>query len=525
MAREGSIFSIITAKYRAQFHSSLSLSLQTAYLLGSLVLAVGCGLLVIYLVWKKEFLQKPRHFIRCNLAVDDIVFTVCMIPTELCLLFSPQEGSHFQEACWVQMLVGRSSSASMFGTYLLMAVELYYFICQPLHYNSKVTTKRVGGGIAAVRAFALFFGAGSAIIQRLQDSGVNLCETEPLTSTSTSAIFISISYLAGVLAVIAIFIIYYLVFKEARKQQERDENRNLWLCQTKAFKTMAPHITILAVLLASIIFLVAFARVLYNTEEKLSVLIVFRVAKMIYLTLSSVVNPIIYSFRHPEFRPALRELCGMPQNLPAAMAPPPVRRGQDMEMAVFSTPDRGQWASRREFRPIPSSSQGEGQLEEETPPPSPAQIQAETHSQQAPPPSPAQTQAEAHGQQAPPPTGSPAQTQAETYGQQTSPPSPAQTQAEAHGQQAPAPSRAHSQEEEQPEQALAPLSGQCNQKTRPGRPMVLTVQAEIHPSPPPRRQYLGQTTASPEQRKHDIEATSASIPKTHIDEDITICGE
>ncbi|XP_066275073.1 olfactory receptor 5P64-like [Branchiostoma lanceolatum] len=468
MAGEGSSFAINAGhKYRVLSDSSLSLSLQTAYLLSSLVLAVGCGLLVIYLVWKKELLQKPRHFIRCNLAVDDIVFTVCMIPTELCLLFS-QDSSVVQEACWVQMLVGRLSSASMFGTYLLMAVELYYFICQPLHYNSKVTTKRVVFSILAVRAFALFFGAGSAIILRLQDSrgGLHLCDPEPITSTSPAAIFTSISYLAGVLAVITIVIIYYLVFKEARKQQERDENRNLWLCQTKAFKTMTPHIMILAILLASLIFLVAFARVLYNKEEKTSVspvLIASQVAKLIYLTLSSVVNPIIYSFRHPEFRPALRELCGMPQNLPAAMAPPPVRRGQDMEMAVFSTPDRGQWASGREFRPIPSSSQGEGQLEEETPPPSPAQTQAEAHSQQAPPPSPAHSQ----------------------------------------------------EEEEQPEQA--PLPGQCKQKTRPGRPMVLTIQAEIHPSPPPRGQNLGQTTASPEQRKHDIEETSASIPKIHID--------
>ncbi|CAH1256753.1 OR5B12 [Branchiostoma lanceolatum] len=372
--------------YRTLSDSALSLSLQTAYLLISLVLAVGCGLLVIYLVWKKELLQKPRHFLRCNLAVDDIFFTVCMIPTELCLLFS-QDGSHFQEACWVQKLVGIMSLVSMFGAYLLMAIELYYFICQPLHYNTKVTTKRVVFGILAVRAFAMFFGAGSAIIHRLQDSGVSLqtkmCEIEPLTSTSIAAIFRSTCYIVVILAAIAIIIIYYLVFKEARKQQERDENRNLWLCQIKAFKTMAPHITILAVLVASSIFLVVIHRVQNNKhkEESVSLLVASQVAKLIYLTLSSVVNPIIYSFRHPEFRPALRELCGMPQNLPAAMAPPPVRRGQDMEMAVFSTPDPGQWASRREFRPIPSSSQGEGQLGEETPPPSPAQTQAEAHGQ------------------------------------------------------------------------------------------------------------------------------------------------
>ncbi|CAH1256754.1 OR2T10 [Branchiostoma lanceolatum] len=248
----------------------------------------------------------------------------------------------------------------------------------------------------------MFFGAGSAIIHRLQDSGVNLCETEPLTSTSIAAIFRSICYIVVILAAIAIIIIYYLVFKEARKQQERDENRNLWLCQIKAFKTMSPHITILAVLVASSIFLVVIHRVQNNKhkEESVSLLVASQVAKLIYLTLSSVVNPIIYNFRHPEFRPALRELCGIPQNLPAEMAPPPVHRGQDMEMAVFSIPDPGQWASRREFRQTPSSSQvqGEAKFGEETPPPSPTQTQANAHGQQAPPPSSAQTQAEAYGQ-------------------------------------------------------------------------------------------------------------------------------
>ncbi|XP_078574378.1 olfactory receptor 6C65-like [Branchiostoma floridae x Branchiostoma japonicum] len=456
MAGEDNRFAILLEhKYRVLSDSTLSLGLQTAYLIISLVLAVGCSLLLIYLVCKKDFLQRPRHYLRCNLSVDDIIFTVFLIPTELCLLFS-QDARVGQEACWVQILVGRLSSSSMFGTYFLMAVELYYFICQPLHYNGKVTTKRAMFGILAVRAFALLFGAGSAIIQRLQNSsgGLHLCRIDPITSTSTAAIFASICYLGGALAVLAIITIYCLVFKEARKQQERDENRNLWLCQTKAFKTLAPHIIVLAVQLASYIVMIALARVSFYEEEKgVSLLITSQVAKLIYLTLSSVVNPIIYGFRHPEVRRALRELCGTTQNVHAVMAPPPIQRGQDMEMAVFSVPDRGQWASRRKFRPPPSSSQEEGQLEE----------------------------------QIPPPTSS----------------SPPKTQGEEH-----------------PEQA--PLPGRCKEKkTQPSRPMVhvLTVQAEIYPSPPPRRQHHGQKTVSPEQKKQGprMVATSTTLPEIHID--------
>ncbi|KAI8520257.1 hypothetical protein Bbelb_000110 [Branchiostoma belcheri] len=66
---------------------STSRDLQTAYPIISLVLSVGCGLLLIFLVWKKEYLQKPSHYLRCNLAVDDIVFTGCLIPVRIYALF------------------------------------------------------------------------------------------------------------------------------------------------------------------------------------------------------------------------------------------------------------------------------------------------------------------------------------------------------------------------------------------------------------------------------------------------------
>ncbi|KAI8520258.1 hypothetical protein Bbelb_000120 [Branchiostoma belcheri] len=49
---------------------STSRDLQTAYLIISLVVS-------------EEYLQKPSHYLRCNLAVDDIVFTGCLIPVRI----------------------------------------------------------------------------------------------------------------------------------------------------------------------------------------------------------------------------------------------------------------------------------------------------------------------------------------------------------------------------------------------------------------------------------------------------------
>ncbi|XP_035672968.1 olfactory receptor 14K1-like [Branchiostoma floridae] len=230
----------------------------------------------------------------------------------------------------------------MFGAYLLMATELYHFICNPLHYRSKVTTRRVIIGIVSVRAFALIFGIGQTLIKRLQNPCESLfCQPEAFTSTSPAAIFKNVCIVGVLLAVLAIIIVYYLVYKEARKQQERDEHRNLWLYQTKAFKTLVPHIVVLVVSVASYVFLVASGRALLNDGEKAStsLLITVIVANRIFLTLSSMVNPIVYSFRHPEFRQALGELFS-PTSIPSVPAPvpPPVTLQRRHDVAVIEVP-------------------------------------------------------------------------------------------------------------------------------------------------------------------------------------------
>ncbi|KAI8480207.1 hypothetical protein Bbelb_420620 [Branchiostoma belcheri] len=362
MAEEASGFSANNdSMYRNLSDSLLSRGLQTAYLTVSLVVAVGCSLLLIILAWKKEYLQKPRHYLRCNLAVDDLIFTGCMIPMKISVLFSENRSS-LQLLCGLQRIVAPPLSISMFGTYLLMAIELYYFICYPLHYNSKVTTKWAVIGIVTVRVLALFFGLGPVVIKQLENPGSRICDRDPLNSTTAAAIFRDIYQIGIILVVLAIIILYCFVFKEARKQQERDENRNLWLCQTKAFKTLAPHVIVLAVSVATLMSMLVLKRAML-TKENAPVTLhrAEKAANILYLTLSSMVNPIVYSVRQPEFRRAMRELCGMTPNAPVAPAAstPPIQHGQDMEMAVIDIPDHGNESSGQDVTSAPHSQEEE----------------------------------------------------------------------------------------------------------------------------------------------------------------------
>ncbi|XP_019616692.1 PREDICTED: olfactory receptor 5M1-like [Branchiostoma belcheri] len=315
--------------------SSLSRDLQTVYLVIALVVSVGCGLLLIFLVWKKEYLQKPSHYLRCNLAVDDIIFTGGLIPTQIYRFFQ-QDVESEQLLCSAKALLLAACLVSMLGTYLMMAVELYYCICHPLHYHSKVTTKRVLCAILASRVISMILGLGPVVFSGLPNLNANLqCELEPANSASVAAILRTIVLFVAVLVGFTILILYYFVLKEARKQQARDESRNMWIFQTKAFRKMAPHAIILAVSGATSFFQVAMVRNVISMEEKAShsMIVTERVATLLQFTLSSMANPIIYSFRLPEFRKACKELCGLPTSLPVASN---VRRKQDMNTTVCS---------------------------------------------------------------------------------------------------------------------------------------------------------------------------------------------
>eukprot|EP00058_Branchiostoma_floridae_P025863 XP_002611353.1 hypothetical protein BRAFLDRAFT_73254 [Branchiostoma floridae] len=321
--------------------SATSQTLQVTYLIISLVLSVGCGLLLIFVVWKKRYLHKPSHYLRCNLAVDDIIFTSCLIPIRIhALLRQDVGGEHLW--CMARLLVGPPCLTSMAGTYLMMAVDLYHFVCNPLHYHDKVTTKRVVAGILTIRAYSLFFGIASVAFGGLPKYSVS-CELE---SVSFTDIFKAINFIVGILATLYVSMLYCLVFKEAKRQQERDENRNLWVFQTKAFKLMLPHVIVWTVLLATVSYNIAMhmERALISKDHmsQNALIIANHVSILLYLTVSSMANPILYSFRLPEFRQAFKELCGLPTNTPPAV---PARRHRDMEMAAITGPGENAPAS------------------------------------------------------------------------------------------------------------------------------------------------------------------------------------
>ncbi|KAI8492430.1 hypothetical protein Bbelb_298830 [Branchiostoma belcheri] len=284
---------------------------QIAYDALCVVVAVVCNTLVIFLVCKKTSLQKPRHYLRCHLAVIEIIFAGTLIPINIVTIVRGNLYAVVPLGCELTYVIGALSNIAIFGTYFLMAIDLYCFVCHPLKYNMHMTTGKVGVGMFVVDVLAISIGiAPVAITGEMKSSGSLECAPDAISSIRASAIIRNMGILFQVIFVLVIFILYYFVFKEARRQQERDANQHLKIYQTVAFKTLSRHIVVLFVFLSATIFLIVSRRAVLVHEGNASdaQLLAHKVAVHLFRTLSPMADPIVHSLRIPDFRRALKQV-------------------------------------------------------------------------------------------------------------------------------------------------------------------------------------------------------------------------
>ncbi|XP_019632074.1 PREDICTED: olfactory receptor 6C65-like [Branchiostoma belcheri] len=310
--------------------------LQAAYLGISFILIVAANSLLILLVCRKEYLQQPRHYLRCHLAFNDILFTTAQIPRYIHLILQ-SNGRFYGIICSDTRIVSATALLSTYATYLLMAIDLYYYICHPLKYETKVTTKRLAIVLGLVDAFSIICGAVPIALVRKAEGNVSC-----LMKTRTyqpAFVLRSIGIVLQILSLPVIIGLYYVVLKEAKRQQQRDEQRPVKFYKTKGFKTMFPHVVVFTTSVISAIFMTV--TLAEGNEQKegpsMAVVIVEKAAILLCLTLSPLLNPVVYTLRLPEFRRAVREMCGRPPTAAVAPALPNLPRVHVIEVRPDST--------------------------------------------------------------------------------------------------------------------------------------------------------------------------------------------
>ncbi|CAH1252130.1 OR6C65 [Branchiostoma lanceolatum] len=304
--------------------------LQTAYLVISLIVILAANSLLILLVCMKDYLRQPRYYLRCHLAANDIFYTAILIPKHIRDILE-DDTLQYRPTCGTERTITDSVMLSTYGVYLLMAIDIYYFICYPLQYRNKITTWRLALGVGLVDTFSFICGTVPLILVGQPDEDIScLMMIRSFPPALAMMVFGIVALVIGVMVIVGL---YYIVLKEAKRQQERDEQRPVKFYKTKGFKTMAPHAIVLVVSVVTSVFLA----ISKNAEPSEVVVIVQQTAILLYLTVSSMLNPIIYSLRLPEFRRALREMCRRAPTAAVAAAVPSRGRARVIEVRAIDS--------------------------------------------------------------------------------------------------------------------------------------------------------------------------------------------
>ncbi|KAI5099259.1 odorant receptor, family C, subfamily 102, member 1, partial [Silurus meridionalis] len=109
----------------------------TVLLLIYLVLAGGNMLTIVFFLYEKN-LKKPTYLIFCNLAIVDFAFGTITMPKTIAKYLLNDETLTFQ-GCFVQMFLVHYFGAVTSFILLLMAIDRFIAICNPLRYPVLVT--------------------------------------------------------------------------------------------------------------------------------------------------------------------------------------------------------------------------------------------------------------------------------------------------------------------------------------------------------------------------------------------------
>lgn len=139
MENSTQIVSFVLTRY-ADIGNMVYLYFPLALLLYVSVIFANTVLVVITYLDRK--LHEPMYLFLCCLSVNQIYGNTSLMP---CLMVQMLSETHeiSKVYCFMQIFNIYSYNAIEFGTLTVMAYDRYVCICQPLHYNSKITMRKV----------------------------------------------------------------------------------------------------------------------------------------------------------------------------------------------------------------------------------------------------------------------------------------------------------------------------------------------------------------------------------------------
>ncbi|XP_044222272.1 trace amine-associated receptor 13c-like [Thunnus albacares] len=275
-------------------------------LLSSLsLLTVALNLLVIISVSHFRQLHTPTNLLLLSLAVSDFLVGLLLMPGAVVL----QTFCWFlgDEICLLCNYISFIITSSSVGDMVLISVDRYVAICDPLHYTTRITVRRVKLYVCLCWFFSALFSIVFTKDELTQPGKYNSCQGE--------CVFV-IDYISGLVDLVLTFIVpvtfiiilYMRVFvvavSQARAMRSHVAAVTLQVSLTltskkselKAARTLGILVVVFLICFCPYYITVLAGNNLLNTSSAFFVLHL--------LQFNSCLNPVIYTLFYPWFRKA-----------------------------------------------------------------------------------------------------------------------------------------------------------------------------------------------------------------------------